>query len=102
MQISTEADAKIRKALENAPGKLPRLVLKKGGCAGNMLVLVLETPDNSDTFIEHNGIKFAIEMNALQFARNISIKLKTGLCEEIVVQNNDAQRCRCGKSFKIP
>lgn len=101
MNISKEAEIKIKAILEKTPGKMPRLILKKGGCAGNMLVLVLETPSASDKFIEHNGIKFAIENEAAKFTGSIAIELKLGLCEEIIVKNNDAQTCRCGKSFRI-
>ena len=102
MILSRQAEATIKKALEQNSGKIPRLVLKRGGCAGNMLVLLLEEPCSSDRIIECNGIKFAIEKNAIPFVENISIELKPGLSEEIVVRNNDAQTCRCGKSFKIP
>ena len=102
MEISAKAEEQIKKALEQNSGKMPRLVLRKGGCAGNMLVLLLEKPHSSDKIIAHNGIDFAIEKDAIQFAENISIEIKPGLCEEIVVRNNNAQTCRCGKSFKIP
>lgn len=102
MEISEKVERKIKKALERNSGKLPRLVLKKGGCAGNMLVLLLEEPGANDKIVEHNGINFAIEKNAVPFADNVSIELKAGLCEEIVVRNNNAQTCICGKSFKIP
>ncbi len=101
MEISAEVEEKIKKALEQHSGKMPRLVFKKGGCAGNMLVLLLEEPYTSDKIVEHNGMKFAIEKNAIPFADNVSIELKSGLCEEIVVRNNNAQTCKCGKSFKI-
>lgn len=101
MKISIKAEEKIKKAMEQNSGKIPRLVLQKGGCAGNMLVLLLDVPYVQDKLVEHNGIKFAIERNAVPFVDNISIELQSGLCDEIVVRNHNAQTCRCGKSFKI-
>ena len=101
MKISAEAEAKIKKVLNDNPGKLPRLVLKKGGCAGNMLVLLLEAPDVSDSFVDIRGIKFALAENAMPFVDNVLIELKSGLCEEIAVKVADSLTCKCGKSFRL-
>ena len=101
MKISKEAESKIKLVIQNSPEKFPRIILKKGGCAGNILVLVLEKPDESDEIVEANGIKFAISPDVLKFIDDISIELKVGLGEEIVVRNTKAQTCRCGKSFRI-
>lgn len=100
MNISLEAEEKIKKAIETSGEKSPRIVLKKGGGAGNMLVLTLEKPEESDEFVEINGIKFAVSGNALKFVDDISIEVKMGLGEEIIIRNNNAKTCRCGKSFR--
>ena len=101
MKVSAEAEVKIRRALRDNPGKLPRLVLRKGGCAGNILVLLLETPDASDSFVDINGIRFALAKNAVSFVDNVLIELKPGLCEEIAVKVADLSTCKCGKSFRL-
>ncbi|MBQ9335433.1 MAG: hypothetical protein IJS10_02730 [Alphaproteobacteria bacterium] len=101
MKISQTAAAKIKATLQNNPEKLPRIVLKKGGCAGNTLVLLLATPEKNDTFLEIDCIRFAIAEDAMQFIDDIFIDLKTGLTEEITVQRTNAHTCRCGKSFRL-
>ena len=101
MKISDGALSKIKNILELSPEKLPRIVLKKGGCAGNLLVLVLEKPEEMDKLIIHDGVTFAIEDNVKQFVNKIEIELKSDLGDEIVVRVADMQTCRCGKSFKM-
>lgn len=100
MKITPEAEIKIKSVIQNNPGKFPRIILKKGGCAGTILALVLENSDESDEIIESNGIKFAVSKDAKKFIEDISIELKTGIGEGIVLRNTNAQTCRCGKSFR--
>ena len=100
MEISNEAEVKIRAAIQKDVSKFPRIVLKKGGCAGHMLVLLLELPADSDEFIESHGIKFAVAHDALEYVNDISIELRKGLGEEVLLRNINAPACRCGKSFK--
>ncbi len=101
MKISEEAGLKIKSILQSNSGKFPRIVLKKGGCAGSMLILVLEEPKDSDELVEVNDIKFAISEDSLKFINDVSIELKCGLGAEIIIKNNNATTCKCGKSFKI-
>lgn len=101
MKISQEAELKIKSILQNNSAKFPRIVLKKGGCAGTMLVLLLEEPEDSDKFVEVNDVKFAVSEDSFKFIDDISIELKFGLGAEIIIKNNNAITCRCGKSFKI-
>ena len=101
MKISQSALAKIKVTLQNNSEKLPRIVLRKGGCAGNMLVLLLSMPEKSDVLLDANGVTFAVAEDAVQFIDDMVIDLKTGLTEEITVRLASAHTCRCGKSFKI-
>lgn len=101
MNISPEAAIKINRVIENNPGKFPRIVLKSGGCAGHRLFLELGPAGSSDTVIESHGIKFAIPDDVLSFLDDISISIKPGLGEELVVQNLKAPTCKCGNSFRL-
>ena len=101
MKISNSAFSKIKETLSVNPGRLPRIVFKKGGCAGNMIVLVLEKPEASDEFISYDGLTFAVSPNAQPFLSNISIDLQPGLCDEIIVHISGSRTCRCGRSFKV-
>ena len=100
MQISTEAEAKIKSVIAKSNGKMPRLVLKKGGCYGTMIQLSLDTSHNTDDIIEENGIKFAISDDVKKYINSLVIEIKHGLCDEIIVKNTQQQSCRCGKSFR--
>ena len=101
IEISKEAAEKIKKAISDNYGKSPRIVLKSGGCAGNMLVLTLSVPEESDNFLDISGIKFAISKEANEHISDISISVKNNLGSEIIIKNNASKTCKCGKSFKI-
>jgi iron-sulfur cluster assembly protein len=102
IDISDEAARVIKSRLPANPSVRVRIVLKKGGCAGNTLCLALGEPESSDTELDYLGIGFAISARALPFCDNLSIHVRNGLGSEIVVVNKDAVcTCRCGKSFKI-
>ena len=100
MKISNEAEAKIKSVIQNNPNKLPKIILKKGGCAGTMLALTLCVPSESDEIVESNGIKFVVSEDAMKFIDDISIEVKIGLGKELIIRNNKAQTCKCGKSFR--
>jgi Fe-S cluster assembly iron-binding protein IscA len=101
IEISKEAELKIKNSMSIASGKVPRISLKQGGCAGNMLILLLEVPSNTDIFKESSGIKFTISKEAEQFVDDIYIYVTNSLGSEILIKNREAKTCRCGKSFKI-
>ena len=100
MRISTEAELKIKSVIEKSNSKMPRLVLKKGGCYGTMIELSLDEPADTDSIIEENGIKFAVSSDVKQYVNSLVIEVKKGLCEEIIIRNTQQQSCRCGKSFR--
>ena len=99
INLSNEARDKIKNVLADKPGMLPRIALKKSGCAGTMLVLAVGSKEADDSIVEASGISFAISKGALCFAKDISI-YESGLGGEVVVKNNLAvKKCKCGKSF---
>jgi iron-sulfur cluster assembly accessory protein len=101
IEISYEAASQIRAALsKNGEGKVPRIVLKNGGCAGTMLVLVLENARETDSFEKSGDLIFAISNEAWQYVDDVSIYVKHGLGSEIVIKNNAVATCTCGKSFR--
>lgn len=101
MKVSPAAAVKIRSVLQGASNKSPRLVLRKGGCAGNMLVLLLEPPAADDEMITCEDIEFAVVKDCLAFCDDIVVDLKSDLGGEIIVRRERAQTCKCGKSFKL-
>ena len=100
ISISKEAEQLIIAALKNNQGKFPRIVLKKGGCAGHMLCLVLEERQPDDTQVDVNGISFIVSRETLEYVGDISIELKNSLGNEIIIRNLQKQTCKCGKSFR--
>lgn len=99
--ISEEAKQKILEVLKDKPNAVARIVLKKGGCAGNILSLILDEPNNTDVVIEVDDIKFVVSPEIQNYIQDVSIELKQSLGTEIIIRNNKAPTCRCGKSFKI-
>ena len=100
INLSNEARDKIKNVLADKPGMLPRIALKKSGCAGTMLVLTIGSKEADDSIVEASGISFVISQDALCFAKDISIYVQSGLGGEVVVKNNLAvKKCKCGKSF---
>ena len=73
MKVSPAAAVKIRSVLQGASNKSPRVVLRKGGCAGNMLVLLLEPPATDDEMITCEGIEFAVVKDCLAFCDDIVV-----------------------------
>ncbi len=100
INITEDALNKITTVLANNPNKIPRIVLTKGGCAGSMLVLILDSVRDTDTIIEANNIKFYIEESAKQYIDDITIYTNSILGTNIMIKNNSRPSCRCGKSFK--
>jgi iron-sulfur cluster assembly accessory protein len=100
ISISKEAEAYIKSIISRNPGKTPKIILKKGGCAGQMLLLILDTLHEDDDFVEVKGLKIAVTYDAKPFVGNVEICLKNNLCSEVIIRNNEANTCRCGKSFK--
>lgn len=101
INISKEAQLKITEVLKNNPGKIAKIVLKKGGCAGNMLTLILDNQTPDDQFIEVDNLKFIISEEAKNYINDISIEVKNSLGTEIIIRNLNATTCKCGKSFKL-
>lgn len=101
INITDDALVKIKSVLHNQTTKFPRIILRKGGCAGNMLVLTLDYIHDSDTIIESNNIKFAIDALAKPHIDDITIYTNSILGTNILIKNNKNPSCRCGKSFKI-
>lgn len=101
ININSDALQFIEEILRKNPGKYPRIILRSGGCAGHMLLLILGTICPGDVEISSNNITFAIEPVAEPYINDITIYLKTGLTPEILIRNNVKRQCRCGKSFKI-
>ena len=100
INVSDEARDKIKNVLADKPGVLTRIVLKKSGCAGMMLILTVGSQEPEDSIVEASGISFAISQDALPFSNGISIYIQNGLGGEVVVRNNLAsKKCKCGKSF---
>ncbi|GHT88411.1 hypothetical protein FACS1894113_0780 [Alphaproteobacteria bacterium] len=100
IKISDEAAKIINNCLANNPQKLPRILLKAGGCAGNILVLTLGFPAEDDVFEQVKNMKIAVSKDVVKFLDDVSIELKPGLGQEIIVVNNAAKyKCSCGKSF---
>lgn len=101
INITEDALNKIKSALNNNTNKTPRIILKKGGCAGTMLLLTLDYIHDSDTIIESNNIKFAIETYAKPHIENITIYTNNSILgSTIMIKNNLRPSCRCGKSFR--
>jgi iron-sulfur cluster assembly accessory protein len=101
IEVSDEAIAKILTALAANNGKVPRIIVRKGGCAGTMLALVLEPARETDERITSNGIAFAVSHEAREYVADIYIHVKYGLGSEIIIRNNAAAvTCNCGKSFR--
>ncbi|MDR2667215.1 MAG: hypothetical protein LBB34_03875 [Holosporales bacterium] len=100
ISISKDAEICIKSAISRNPSKMPRIVLVAGGCAGKILHLTLDTSQENDIFVEINDVKFAISHDAQHFIGDIEVCLKDNLCSEIIIKNNGATTCRCGKSFK--
>ena len=100
INITEEALIKIKSVLNSNPNKIPRIVLKKGGCAGSMLVLILDDINNTDTIVESNNIKFYIEESAKPYTEDITIYTNSILGTNIMIKNNIRPSCRCGKSFR--
>ena len=101
IKISEEAKNLITSALEKNPGKVARLALKKGGCAGTMLSLELTDSISDDKVVEVEGISVSVDSNAVDYIEDISIELKSMLGSDIIVRNLKAATCRCGKSFRV-
>lgn len=101
IQVTEEARLKIQEVLRANPGKVAKIVLTKGGCAGTMLALALGDPDEAGETIEAEGIKFLISSEAKDYASDISIEMKNSLGSEIIIRNLKATICRCGKSFRV-
>lgn len=101
IKISKGAELKINDVLKNNPDKIARIILKKGGCAGNILALVLDIENPNDEFVEVNNLKFAISKEAKNYINDISIEVKNSLGTEIIIRNLSATTCKCGKSFKV-
>lgn len=100
--ITEDALNKIKISLNNNANKTPRIILKKGGCAGTMLVLTLDYIHDNDTIIESNNIKFAIETSAKPYIDDITIYTNNSILgANIMIKNNLRPSCRCGKSFRI-
>ncbi len=80
----------------------PRIYMRKGGCAGNMLVLSMQEKQNTDEVFDINDIEFVVSNEVLSNTNDISIILQQGLGAQIIVKNNSASsKCKCGKSFRI-
>lgn len=101
INITNDALLKIKSVLHSNTNKFPRIILKKGGCAGNMLVLTLDYIHDTDIIIESNNIKFAIDTLAKPHVSDITIYTNSILGVNILIKNNKSPSCRCGKSFKI-
>ena len=99
--ITNDALNKIKMVLSSNVNKVPRIVLKAGGCAGHMLILTLDQQQANDLLVESNGIVFAIASNAEKYVDSITIYLKDNLGTNIAVKQNNRPTCRCGKSFRI-
>ena len=100
INITENALDKVKLVLGSNTGKFPRIVIKKGGCAGTMLVLTLDFMHDNDIIIESNGVKFAVAEEAKCYIEDITIYTKSTLGTSIMIKNNIRQSCRCGKSFK--
>ncbi len=100
INVNSDALKFITEALSKNPGMYPRIVLRSGGCAGNMLLLTLDTIYVGDIECSSNGITFVIEPVAEPYTEDITICVKPGLTPEILIHNNIKKTCRCGKSFK--
>lgn len=101
VKISKEAELKIKEVLKYNPNKIAKIILKKGGCAGNILSLVLDNENPTEDFVEINDLKLAISKDAKNYINDISIEIKNSLGIEIIIRNLNATTCKCGKSFKI-
>ena len=101
INITDDALIKIKSVLKNNTNKFPRIILKKGGCAGNMLALTLDYIHDSDTILESNNIKFAIDSLAKPHINDITIYTNSILGTNILIKKNKSPLCRCGKSFRI-
>ncbi len=90
----------IIKGLSNSTGKVARIDLKRGGCLGTMLILNMGVLNEDDTVITTEGINFAVSKEARPYVDDIEIVLKSDLGNELIIKNNRAPKCNCGKSFK--
>ncbi len=100
IQLTENARIFIRKALKAKCNMTPVIKLKQGGCAGNILYLDLTQDGSNINKITIDDIDFIIDTSAIKFIEDITIDIKEGLSPEVVIKNNKADTCRCGKSFR--
>lgn len=102
INITKEAHEKIKLTLSTTVDLFPRIIIKKAGCAGTMIVLTLSEKETSDILQEVEGITFLISKDAIPFIEDITIYKQDGLTSEILIKNNKAKKsCKCGKSFSL-
>ena len=99
IQLTENARIFIKSTLKAKCDMTPIIKLKQGGCAGNILYLDLIQDVSNTNKITIDDIDFIIDTSANNFIEDITIDIKEGLSPEIVINNNKADTCSCGKSF---
>jgi len=99
----------IKKRLEQNPGKIFRLSVKKTGCSGySYAPTLLEESKPGDTLIENTwGLDIYVDTTWLSILQGVQVDFveedKTGLKQKRLVftNPNETTRCGCGESFHI-
>lgn len=105
LYVTPAAAATIKSLLEqrNIEGYALRVFVAGGGCSGLQYGMAFEEqPDNSDTIVDVEGVRLAIDPTSLGYLYGATIDFVDSLMGGgFRIDNpNSAGGCGCGKSFK--
>ena len=102
--VTTKAAEEIKKLLieEDLQGAFLRVRVVPGGCSGFEYEMGFDDQsDDTDKFVEHEGIKVAIDELSYPYLDGAVLDFQDGLNGQGVAINNPnaSGSCGCGKSF---
>ena len=104
ISITKSAASHIKKITEGGAGKVLRIGLKKGGCAGMEYTMeYVNEVSESDEVVEVDGAKVVIAPTAQMFLFGTKIDYESGLFESgfKFINPNVSETCGCGESIKF-